>query len=93
MSGRSVGLAKFGENLLTRGSFDVVCWAKSDADAMELSDKLIKFVADNVNSDKFLLNGYQIADHAFDNTGLVYIYLSFDVTSYPSTCSNSESLG
>ena len=81
LSARINGLSKFG-NFDERGSLDVTCWARTDADAMELSDAIIKFVGDNVNGDKFRLSGYQVADHAWDDTGLVYLYLSFDVVSY-----------
>ena len=85
LSGKPQGMTKFGASMSQRASFDIVCWAKNDADAMELSDNIIAFVADNVNSSKFAVSGYQVGDHAWDNTGLVYLYLSFDIMVY-NTC-------
>ena len=73
-----------------RGSLDVVCWAKNDTKAMELADTLITFIHDNVERDKFELNGYQIQDHAWDNSGLTYIYITFDIVSYDIRCSGKK---
>ena len=83
-SGQHTGLSAF--NAMQRGSFDVICWARNDADALGLSDDIIKFMIDNIDKDKFTLQGYQIQDHAWDDSGLTYVYLSFNVVSYDIKC-------
>ena len=81
---RPIGISATGE---MRGALDIVCWAKNDAKAMELTDKVIQFVHDNVERDKFEINGYQIQDHNWDDSGLTYIYITFDIVSYNIRCS------
>jgi len=83
---RRQGMSPMG---VSNGSLDVVCWGKNDVEAMGLADTLIAFVHDNIERDKFELNGYQIQDHAWDNSGLTYLYITFDVVSYIDVCAST----
>jgi len=85
LTARLSGLSKFG-NFSERGMVDVVCWAKTEADAMQLADDVIAFFGDNVDATKFKLGGYSVQDRGWTDSNMVYVYLSFDVVSYDIKC-------
>lgn len=64
------------------GTLAVICWAKNDLNVMDLADRVVGFMEDNVEGNQYSLKGYNVEDHAYHEANKVYVYLSFTVTSY-----------
>ena len=64
------------------GNLDIVCWAENDVEVMTLADAVSDFMSANVDTSKYALRGYTVEDHAWHKSDKVYVYLSFNVTSY-----------
>ena len=77
LSGSNVGL---GGAVQHRSMFNIVCWAESDVDVMDLSDEVREFVVANVDGDVYRLTGYEVSDHGWQESNKVYLELSFIVT-------------
>lgn len=83
----SGSLAGFGtDSSKLNGTLSVVCWAKTDYKVMDLADKLIEFVGNKVNPNLFNIQSFEIADHAWNETNFVFMYIIFNVESYSGVC-------
>jgi hypothetical protein len=73
-----------GQQTKLRGELDVVCWAKNDVDAFDLADKTIAFVSNNATD--FSLTNFEISDHGWNESNMVYVVITFIFTYYAGTC-------
>lgn len=83
-SGSLVGFGTDASKL--NGTLSVVCWAKTDFDVMDLADKLMDFVGQKVDPNLFQINNFEIADHAWNESNMVFIYIIFNIESYSGVC-------
>ena len=73
-----------GRRTKMEGSLNVICWASNDVDVFELGDKIIDFIHNNAK--EFNVNGFEINDHQWDNSNMVYLYLTFNIKYYAGDC-------
>ena len=68
------------------GTLSVVCWAKKDFDVMELGDILIDFISFNIDPKLFKINNFEVVDHAWNESNMVFLYIVFNIESYEGIC-------
>ncbi len=73
-----------GKRTQLEGSLDVICWAKNDVEVFDLSDRIVDFVS--ANAKDFSISSFEINDHGWDDSNMVYIYLTFDFKYYAGMC-------
>ncbi len=73
-----------GKRTRLEASLDVICWAKNDVEAFGLADKIVDFVVTNATS--FAISNFEINDHGWDDSNMVYLYLTFNVEYYEGEC-------
>jgi hypothetical protein len=72
------------ERTKLNGELDVVCWAKNDVKAFELADDIINFVTEFAK--EFPLTNFEINDHGWNDSNMVYIVVTFVFTYYAGNC-------
>ena len=65
-------------------ALDVVCWASNDVEALDLTDKVIDFVATQAKD--FSVTKFEINDNGWDNSNMVYVLLTFKLKYYAGDC-------
>ncbi len=73
-----------GKRTKLEGLLNIVCWAKNDVEVFDLGDKIIDFVSDNAKN--FNVSGFEINDHQWDNSNMVYLYITFNIKYYAGDC-------
>ncbi len=73
-----------GKRTRLEGSLDVICWAKNDVNAFDLTDKVVDFIS--ANAENFTVVNFEINDHGWDDSNMVYVYLTFNLRYYAGTC-------
>jgi hypothetical protein len=63
---------------------DIVCWAKNDVEAFDLADQIVAFI--NATIEGFDINGYEINDHGWNDSNMVYVVLTFVFNYYTGDC-------
>ena len=71
-----------GKRTKLEASLDVICWASNDVDAFDLADKVVEFMS----ATDFSISNFEINDYGWDDSNMVYIYLTFDLRYYAGEC-------
>ena len=72
-STRKTGIAD--GSTLQRGLFNVVCWAKNDADVFTLADKVNIFMKDC----QYNITFSEMADHGWSDSNYVYALMLYEI--------------
>ena len=65
-------------------SLDIICWAKNEVEVFDLSDKIVAFMASKAT--EFTISKFEVNDHGWDDSNMVYLYLTFDIKYYMGAC-------
>jgi hypothetical protein len=79
-----------GQQTKLRGELDVVCWAENDVEAFDLADNIIDFVG--ANATDFTISNFEINDHGWNESNMVYIIVTFTFTYYAGICTAPKTL-
>ena len=72
-----------GASMLINGTLTVICWAENDVEAMKLGDEVVAFVS---AQKEFTMRMFEVNDHGWNESGSVYLYLTFDIKSHDMSC-------
>jgi len=67
-----------------KSELDVVCWGKNEMEAFDLADSIIEFVKSN--ADEFSITHFEINDHGWNESNMVYIIVTFALNYYEGDC-------
>ena len=77
-------LNSFGMRTKLYGAVDVVCWAKNDVEVFDLVDNVVEFMS--AHGKDYAIHKFEVNDHGWDDSNMVYVYLTFNLTYYEGEC-------
>ena len=80
------GKLTLGGSVKNTGVLNVICWADTDAEALEVADDVIAMILSKVDTNLFSISKYEIPDEGWDDSNRNYVFVSFDMTHYAGTC-------
>lgn len=61
------------------GNLHVACWAINDLDALTLGDSVVAFIKANNDGSKYLIKGFEMSDHGWNESNRVYVVITFSI--------------
>ncbi|RLA73554.1 MAG: hypothetical protein DRG30_06150 [Epsilonproteobacteria bacterium] len=83
---RSESCSVSGNSFYIYGTLYIPCWADNDVDVMELTDAVIKFIGDNIET-PYKITNTSIIDHGWNDASKSYTIISIGIKNLIENCS------
>jgi hypothetical protein len=69
----------YGDSTVTHSSFNVVCWADTDVEALTISDEVIRFMNKTKFPNGMTIDGYEVGAHGWEESNKAFTMLNFNI--------------